>query len=254
MPKIFDKETITALKQIFSKFPSKVTDYLIIAPANVKCETCKDAIELAKALMKVSEGKLEIKIIEKGSDEAEKFKPRYAPAWIFGAPAHNIRYYGLPLSQEFPPFIYVHQYIVTGELKIPKQVIEEIKDIDIPLHVKVFVTPECPYCPLIVDILNQAGLVNSNILVETIETMEFPWEADKYGVFYVPAIIISDVERIDGYVPPDILIKFLKRAVYKLKGQEIPKDLKIELTPQVEVPVEYKHENIKPHDHEQETN
>ena len=254
MPKIFDKETIEALKQIFSKFPRKVTDHLVIAPANVKCETCKDAVELAKALMEVSEGKLEIKIIEKGSDEAEKFKPRYAPAWIFDAPTYNIKYYGLPLSQEFPPFIYVHQYIATGELKIPKQFLEEIKNIDVQLHVKIFVTPECPYCPLIVDALNQVGLANSNVLVETIEAMEFPWEADKYGVFYVPAVIISDVERIDGYVPPDILVKILKRTVYKLKGQEIPEDLRIELVPQAEVPIEHGHEHIKPHEHEHETN
>lgn len=230
MSKLFDKETIEALKQVFSRFPRRVVDHLIIAPTNVKCETCKDAVELANALMEVSGGKLEVRIIEKGSSEAERFKPRYAPAWIFDVPAYNIRYYGLPLSQEFSPFIYVHQYIATGELKIPKNFLEEVKNIDVYLHVKVFVTPECPYCPIVVDTLNQVGIVNNNILIEVIEAMEFPWEADKYGIYYVPAVIISDVERIDGYVPPDILIKTLKRAVHKLKGQEIPRDLRIEPT------------------------
>ncbi len=241
MPELFDQETKEALRQIFSGFPREVVDYLFIAPPGAKCNTCKDAVELAKALEGVSKGRLKVEIVDTESDLGRKVKPRYAPAWVFDTPGLNVRYYGLPLSQEFPPFVYMHQYIATGSLKLPREIIDEVKSIERELHVKIFVTPECPYCPLVVDTFNQMGIVNDKLLVETIEAIEFPWEADKYRVYYVPAIIISDVERIDGYVPPDILVKVLKRAALKLEGKEIPEELRFELVPAEAEPVEHHH-------------
>jgi len=233
MPNIFDKETAEALKQLFSSFPRRVVDHLIISSANEECQTCKDALELANALMEISDGKLEVRVVEKTSDIGVKLKPRYVPAWVFETPGYNVRYYGLPLSQEFPPFIYIHHYIATGKLKIPENIINEVMKIDTSLHVKIFVTPQCPYCPQVVDIFNQIGLVNNRILVETIEAMEFPEEADKYKIFYVPAVIINDLERMDGYVPLDIIVKMLKRAMYRVKGLEIPDELQIGLHDQL---------------------
>jgi thiol-disulfide isomerase/thioredoxin len=267
---LFDKETVEALREIFTGFPRKLVDILVVeestdpgdpdpidppgeeAPQHdnqgktqpppdseltevhlehreVKgCPTCGEAKMLAEELTKVAGGKLEFRIIDKNSPEAEKLIPRYVPAFIYDTPKRNIRYYGLPSGQEFAPFIYVHKYIATGELNIPKEVAEEAKKIDVPLHVKIFVTPECPYCPLVVDAFNQFALVNDNLLVETIEAVELPKEADIYGVAYVPDIVFNDpdrqreygvepVERINGYMPPDQMIKMVIHAAEKLK-------------------------------------
>ena len=212
---LFDEETRVALIELFTKFPRKLIDYLVIGE---DCHTCNEAKILAEELARLSASRVEFKIINKDDNEARILKPRYVPAWIYDTPGKNIRYYGLPSGQEFPPFIFIHQYIATGELKIPKKIIDAVKKINTPLHVKIFVTPECPYCPHTVDLFNQIGLVNEKILVETIEAFELPEEADKYRVEYVPAVIISDVERIDGYAPPDIVVKSLEDAEKKLKG------------------------------------
>ncbi len=243
---LFDEETIKALKEIFRSFPRKVIDYLVViseddppeetplpphehALHGIKdCPTCGEAKTLAKELMKVSEGKLEFRIIDKNSREADELIVRYTPAFIYDTPRRNIRYYGLPSGQEFAPFIYIHKYIATGELNLPEEVINRAKEIDTPLHVKIFVTPECPYCPLVVDAFNQFALVNDKLLVETIEAVELPYEADIYGVAYVPDIVINDpdkqkeygpepIDRINGYVPPDQMIELVINAAEKLK-------------------------------------
>ncbi len=254
---LFDEETIQALKEVFSKFPKELVDLLIVEsendppsdphegthsqqyehgehtplhhiPQERRCPTCNEAKVLAEELMKVSEGKLKFKIIGKDSEEAKKLNVRYVPAFIYDAPKRNIRYYGLPSGQEFAPFIYIHKYIATGEISLPESVRELISRIDVPLHIKVFVTPECPYCPVVVDALNQMALVNDNLLVETIEAVEHPIEADMYGVSYVPDVIISDpnkqeeygaepIERISGYLPPDEIAKILLVAAEKVK-------------------------------------
>ncbi len=216
---IFDEETKATLIEIFSRLPRKVVDYLVIS--DVDCSTCNEAEILARELMSLSRNKLEFKIIPRDSNEARKLNPRYVPAFVYGTPKYNVRYYGLPSGQEFPPFIYMHEYIATGKVRLPSTMVDEVKKIKTPLHVKVFVTPECPYCPIVVDTLNQIGLINGNILVETIEAMELPWEADKYNVMYVPAVIVNDIERIDGYASPDMIIELLKNAEKKLREKGV---------------------------------
>lgn len=213
---MLDSETRQALIKIFSGFPRAIQDYLIISDKG-DCETCEEAVRLADEITAVSGGKLRFRVVNKDSDEAMKLRPRYVPAFIYDLPVHNVRYYGLPAGQEFPPFIYVHEYIAKNKLRLPESVISEVKGINKSLHVKVFVTPECPVCPMVVDTLNQIGIVNPKILVEVIEAVELPWEADKYNVMYVPAIIVDDIVRHDGYAPPDQIVAMLKQ-VFKRKS------------------------------------
>ncbi|QOR94018.1 thioredoxin family protein [Thermosphaera chiliense] len=237
MSGLFDQETESELKNIFAKWPRNLKDTLIIdedrheGPHSHEnpldhCHTCDDAVMLVNELARISEGKLRFNIMKKA--EAKEYKPRYLPSFIYDTPSRNVRYYGLPSGQEFAPFIFVHEYIATNALKLPKEVIEEVEAIDAPLHIKVFVTPECPYCPLVVDFANQVGLINPNIIVETIEAMENPIEADYYGVQYVPFVAITRVEDyyrygakpvevIPGYLPPEEAVKVISRAARKLK-------------------------------------
>jgi alkyl hydroperoxide reductase subunit AhpF len=230
MSALFDQDTVEELKKIFGGFTKTMRDILIVdsieKPGGTgRCQTCPEAKLLAEELSKISSGKVEFEVLD--AERGRFLKPRYLPAFIYDTKTRNIRYYGLPSGQEFAPFIFIHEYISNG-VKLSKNVIEEVESIDTPLHVKVFVTPECPYCPIVVDFFNQVGLVNSDIIVETIEAFENPLEADKYMVQYVPFIAINRVDDYDiygakpievvpGYVPSEELIEVLKRASAKLK-------------------------------------
>ncbi len=233
---LFDEETKSALRSIFNQMKKELVDILVvddpIAPSSgtPSCATCKEAKILAEELERISGGKLRFHIIGKNSPEAKLLKPRYLPAFIYDTPKRNIRYYGLPSGQEFAPFIYIHRYVDSGKVKLPDNVVKVVKEIDVPLHIKIFVTPECPYCPLVVDQFNQFGLVNGKLIVETIEAMENPREADIYGVSYVPDVVITDpseydtygappVERINGYLPAEQTVLFLKSAAEKIASK-----------------------------------
>lgn len=226
--KLFDDETESWLKTIFSGLRKNVTNYLAISD---NCKSCGEAIVLAKELDRVSSSKVTFKIINSTPETVDALKIRYYPGFIYGTRKKNIRYYGLPSGHEFAPFIYIHQYLANDEINIPGEIINTVESIETPLHVKVFVTPECPYCPYVVDAVNQMGLVNDQLLVETIEALEFPEEADMYNVMYVPSIAITRVEEwritgvkpldiIHGYVEPDAIVKALIRAQAKLKRSE----------------------------------
>ncbi len=214
---MFDEETRKALAKIFNSLPRSLRDYLVIARGEEECVTCSDAEKLAREINSIAGDKLVIEIVDRESSIAMKLKPRFVPAWIFDTPNHNIRYYGLPAGHEFTPFIYIHDYIANDRFKLPKEIVEKVRSIKSRLHVKVFVTPQCPYCPMVVDTLNQFGVANNNIFVETIESMELPWEADRYGVYYVPTIIVNDIERIDGYAQPSDILNLLLRVDNRVK-------------------------------------
>jgi len=245
MPGLFDPDTEEELRKIFKSLTRNLHDILVVSNDSEhehhedeeheehhhhhhhegECPTCGEAKLLAEEIMRISEGRINFSILD--ADAAKDLRPRYLPAFIYDTPKRNVRYYGLPSGQEFAPFIYIHDYLSNG-VKLSKSIIEEIESIDAPLHVKIFVTPECPYCPLVVDFFNQAGIVNQGIIVETIEALELPIEADAYGVQYVPYVAINrisdydkygakPVEVIPGYLPPEENVKILKKAAHKVK-------------------------------------
>lgn len=241
MPGLFDPETEMELKKVFSGLGRQFSDVLVVdyeEPSREhhdhshdhehvhKCPTCPEAKQLAEELVRISDGVLSFNIID--VKDAAHIAPRYLPAFVYDTPKKNVRYYGLPSGQEFAPFIFAHDYIAKG-VKLPADILEEAESIDVPLHVRIFVTPECPYCPLVVDFFNQVGIVNGNVVVETIEAFEHPREADAYGVQYVPYAVITRIEDynkygakpvdvVPGYMAPEDLIKILKRAERRLKN------------------------------------
>ncbi|MGC8982170.1 MAG: thioredoxin family protein [Desulfurococcaceae archaeon] len=230
MSSLFDEETVQELRRIFERLKKSQVDVLVLDSATNPgavghCHTCPEAKQLAEELEKISRSKLRFKVLDKS--EAAPYKPRYLPAFIYDTKNRNVRYYGLPSGQEFAPFIFMHEYISEG-VKLPKSIVEEVEAIEVPMHVKIFVTPECPYCPLVVDFFNQVGLVNENIFVETIEAFENPLEADLYQVYYTPYVAITRIEDYDkygakpiatipGYAPHEELLEVVKLAEKKLK-------------------------------------
>jgi len=226
---LFDEDTENTLREILCKLDKKLEDILVLSEAD--CQTCGEADVLARELMRLSCDRLVFRKISREDEIAVRLKTRYVPAFIYDTPSRNIRYYGLPSGQEFAPFIYIHQYISSGKIKISREVVENIEAIENPLHIKIFVTPECPYCPIVVDEVNQMALINNNLLVDTIEAIENPLEADIYGVMYVPTIVVTDpakqteygakpIEVINGYLPAEDLSKILYDISRKSFGKQ----------------------------------
>ncbi|MEM1760293.1 MAG: thioredoxin family protein [Desulfurococcaceae archaeon] len=225
---LFDKETENSLRELLSNLKRKVVNYLVTGE---NCLSCNEAIALARGMNRVSNGMVKFEILDANRDIIEKLMVRYIPGFIYDTKKRNIRFYGIPSGQEFAPFVYIQKYIGNDELTLPKNIIERVESIEKPLHVKIMVTPECPYCPLVVDTLNQIGLINNQLLIETIEAVEFPDEANIYNITYVPSIIVTRIEDwkilggrpleiLHGYADAEIIVKVLEKAYLKLKRME----------------------------------
>ena len=96
---------------------------------------------------------------------------------------------------------------------------EYLKSLSDDVHLQVFVTPTCPYCPPMVMLAHQMAFENSFVRGDMVEATEFPHLGQKYNVRGVPRTIINETESVEGRVPEEMLVSQIKLALYKSKNK-----------------------------------
>ena len=92
---------------------------------------------------------------------------------------------------------------------------EFLKALPSPLHLQVFVTPTCPYCPRAVVLAHQMAMENpAMIRAEGIESMEFQELASRFNVSGVPQTTINgEGGTVIGAVPEASLLAEIQRVL-----------------------------------------
>ena len=125
----------------------------------------------------------------------------------------KIRFYGIAAGHEFGALIGTIVDVSMGTSQLPPDIVEDIEAIDKPIHIQVFTTPQCPYCPGMVRLANQAAIINPLITSDMIESLEFQELAQKYEVFGVPKTIFNEDVSVEGLTPPVMFIEKLYEAI-----------------------------------------
>ena len=125
----------------------------------------------------------------------------------------NVRYYGIPSGYEFVSFIEDIFMRSLGKTNLAPNTKDEIKKIDKPVHIQVYVTPTCPHCPRAVLVAHQFAIENSNIISDMVEAIEFEELSNKYQVMAVPKIIINDKVMFEGAYPENMFLDKVKEAL-----------------------------------------
>ena len=86
----------------------------------------------------------------------------------------------------------------------------QLKEMTTPLHLQVFVTPTCPYCPRAVHLAHQLALESDLVRADMVEATEFPALSQKYQVMGVPRTVINDKAYIEGAAPEEMLMRKLQ--------------------------------------------
>ncbi|HEV51118.1 MAG TPA: glutaredoxin [Thermoprotei archaeon] len=189
------------------------------------CEYCGEEAELAKELSNASpQIKVEVVNVDHDQKTAAKFGVDKAPAVIIlgdGYKDYHVRYFGLPAGHEFSAFIDDIIDVSSGKSRLSPAGKARVKAIDKPVHIEVYVTPTCPYCPRAVRMAHQMAIENPLITSDMVEAMEFPDLADKYGVMSVPKMIVNENYHFVGALPEP---QFIEQIELALKGAPPPED------------------------------
>lgn len=219
MPLLSEKDA-KYLKKTFEEQLKNPVKVMVFIDDPSECEYCDVTRQVLEELSTI-DGKIQLSVhhVKKEPELAKAHKVEMTPAIILldvNNQDTGIRFYGIPSGHEFSSLI---QDIIAVSNNKPlffnEAQIAQIKSIESPVKIRVFVTPTCPYCPRAVLMAHSAALLNRNIVAEMIEANEFPELSMRYGVSSVPHTVINDVREFVGAYPENAFIQELLKAVRK---------------------------------------
>jgi len=225
VPVHIDEETLNYVRKVFGKIENEVKIYYFTSP-NKECRFCSDIEEILRIVSRLHS---KIKVIKRDEDseEAKKYGIQDFPCILLhGKEEYNVRFFGIPAGYEFGTFIEDIVDVSHGRVDIDSSLrrilIENVKK---PTRILVFVTPECPYCPIAVRSAHKYAIINKYIYGDMVEALEFPKLAEKYNVYSVPKNVIQvngkDVLEFEGATSDAIFISKILEA----NGIEIPEEM-----------------------------
>lgn len=69
------------------------------------------------------------------------------------------------------------------------------------VHIQVFVTPTCPYCPRAARLAHAMALESPRVRADVIDASEYPDLAQRYSVYGVPKVVINETTQFEGALP-----------------------------------------------------
>ncbi|MDP2208340.1 MAG: thioredoxin family protein [Bacteroidota bacterium] len=207
------------IKKRFEELEGNVR--LLFFTQEIECQFCKETGQLLRELAELSDKlKLETYNLITDKNIAEKFNIDKIPATVVMSEEkdYGIRYFGIPSGYEFASLLESIEMVSTGKTQLSEGVIEKVKQIDKPVHIQVFVTPTCPYCPPAVLMGHALALLNDNIKADMIEATEFPHIANKYNVRGVPRIVINEDHHFEGALPEQ---QYLEEVLHVVESHSL---------------------------------
>jgi len=187
---------------------------LTVFTQEIECEYCKETRELAKELSSLN-NKIRVQIFDllKDKEKASEYRVDKVPAIVVeGSKKSRVKLYGVPAGYEFGTLVKDIVQASTGETTLSADTKQMLSTIKKPVHLQVFVTPTCPYCPGMVSLAHQFAMENGNIEADMIEVTEFPQLAVKYNVSGVPKTVINETVELVGLQPEEALAHEVEAA------------------------------------------
>lgn len=186
---------------------------LVFFEQSIGCETCAPT---RRALQQIADENEHVTVetlnLVLDKEKAAEHGVDRVPAVIVEAPGRNrIRYYGAPLGNELPTVIEAIRMAATGETRLSEQSRSQLKTLDKPVHLQVFFTPSCMYCPQMISLANQAAIESPMVSTVAIDATEFADLVRRYNVNGVPKTVINDSLELLGAAPEEEFITAITR-------------------------------------------
>ncbi len=213
---LLNDDTRNQLTEMFQSLQKPVK--LVVFTQEFECQFCAETRQIAEELAALSD-KLSLEVYDFTADKelAEQYGIDKIPATILVDAAADkdfgIRYYGVPSGYEFSSLIHDVMMVSEGDPQLSYEMKHWLEELKTPVHLQVFVTPTCPYCPQAVLLAHKLALASDLVQADMVEATEFPHLSNKYQVMGVPRTVINETVFQEGAVPELMLLEKLKEAV-----------------------------------------
>lgn len=211
---LMDQDTQNQVRDLLSAVNTPVT--LKMFTQEFECGYCKETRQIAEEVAELNDlVTLEVADFVADQDTAEAMKLDKIPAIaVLGENGtdYGIRFYGIPSGYEFTSLLEAILLVGTGSYELSDSTKTFLDELEGPLHLQVFVTPTCPYCPRAVTIAHMLAYASDKVTADMVEVTEFPQLGQRYNVMGVPRTVINDDTYIEGAAPEMMLLEKLKAA------------------------------------------
>jgi glutaredoxin-like protein len=211
--KLLNKKVIKDLEEVFKGLKNEVT--LKLFTQEIECRFCRDTHQLLEEVSGVTDKiKLEVYDFMADKEEVEKYGIKRIPATVvMDDKDYGIRIYGIPGGYEFSSLIEALKIVSTGESGLSQETKDFLDNLEKDVHLQVFVTPTCPYCPGAVVLAHRMAFYSPKVKGDMIEATEFPELSMKYDVMGVPRTVINETQFQEGAAPEEMLIEKIKESL-----------------------------------------
>ena len=187
---------------------------LTVFTQEYECDYCKENRELAQDIASSSDKiKVEVFDLMKDKEKAAELGVDKVPATVIRNDKGTlVKFYGVPAGYEFSTFLTDIILLSRGETELSAETKRTLASVKAPVHIQVFVTPTCPYCPGAVSLAHQFAMENPNIRADMVEVSEFPQLAVKYSVMGVPKTVINETIELVGQQPEEEFLRQVQAA------------------------------------------
>ena len=214
---LLDNDTRNQLTEMFQSLQKPVK--MVVFSQEMECQYCKETREIAEELAALSD-KISLEVYDFVADKAlaDQYGVDKIPATVIleggeSGKDYGIRYYGIPSGYEFSSLIHDVMMVSEGDTQLSQEMINWLADLKTPVHLQVFVTPTCPYCPQAVLLAHKLAMASDMVQADMVEATEFPHLSNKYQVMGVPRTVINETVFQEGAAPEMMLLDKLKEAV-----------------------------------------
>lgn len=220
MEKVLNDQIVKQIQEVFAGMQEPVQ--VLFFGSKDDCDYCNETKQLLEEVTALSD-KIELSVydVQENAEVADQFKVTNAPGIVIAAKDNaevtnlGIQFSGIPSGHEFSTLINDILIVSKRDSGLDSKTREFLKSLDKPLHLQVFVTPTCPYCPRAVLLAHQMAMENPQMIIaEGVEATEFPELANRFNVRGVPQTVInSGAGMVVGAVPEQNLLAEIMRAM-----------------------------------------
>jgi glutaredoxin-like protein len=220
MEKVLNDQLVKQITDMFASIQEPVQ--VLYFGSEKNCEYCADTKQLLEEVTALSD-RLDLSVYDIDQDQATaaQYNVTNTPAIVIAAKDGStvtdlgVQYSGIPSGHEFNTLINDILMVSKRDSGLSQKTREFLKNLDQPLHLQVFVTPTCPYCPRAVLLAHQMAMENPQMIrAEGVEATEFPDLANRFNIHGVPQTVInSGAGTVVGAVPEQNLLAEIMRAL-----------------------------------------
>ena len=145
-------------------------------------------------------------------DMARKHNVTVSPTLVIAPDQYNIRWIGAPMGEEARTFLELLMLVGSGNSNASDQSKKVLERIDAPRHVKVFISPSCPYCPQEAVNGAKAAVARPDLIsLELIDIQCRPDIAQQYNAQSVPVAYANEVLIGQGAQAEEVFMSSLQK-------------------------------------------